>query len=122
MGNYNIVFATDKNYIQHLCVALVSLLKNNKDHSFKIHIINSGIPSITYKKIVAITDGFQCELINITIDDSVFEKLITNHHFTKANYYRLLIPNFIQAEKVLYLDADIVVNGSIENLYKDTFL
>ena len=102
-----------------MCVALVSLLKNNKEHFFKIYIINGGIPSRSYKNIEAVVEDFQCELVNITVDDGIFEKLIINHHFTKANYYRLLIPKFIQAEKVLYLDADIVVNGSIENLYKE---
>ncbi len=39
----NIVFATDKNYIQHLCAALVSLLENNKDLSIDIYIISSGM-------------------------------------------------------------------------------
>ncbi len=119
MENYNIVFATDENYVQHLCVALVSLLKNNKDQFFKIYIINGGIPSQSYKNIETVVEGFQCELVNIIVDDGIFEKLITNHHFTKANYYRLLIPKFIQEEKILYLDADIVVNGTIENLYEE---
>ncbi|MDD5462568.1 MAG: glycosyltransferase family 8 protein [Methylococcales bacterium] len=119
MVNCNIVFATDKHYVQHLCVALVSLLKNNKEQFFKIYIINGGIPGQTYKKIEAVAEGYQCELVNITVDDDIFENLIINHHFTKAMYYRLLIPEFIQEEKLLYLDADIVVNGSIENLYKE---
>ena len=34
-----------------------------------------------------------------------------------ATYYRLFIPEKLNLEKALYLDADIVVNGSIEDLY-----
>jgi len=115
---YNIVFATDQNYIQHLDVAIRSLLENNKNSEFKIFIINGGIESDEWKKLIKVSSQYNSELINITIDDFLFEKLVTNHHFTKANYYRLFIPQFIEKGKVLYLDADIVVNGSIVDLFK----
>jgi lipopolysaccharide biosynthesis glycosyltransferase len=114
---HNIVFATDQNYIRHLSVALISLLSTNKGLNFKIHIINGGIEKEAWQKLKQIIAGYKAELLDICIDDSIFEKLTTNHHFTKANYYRLLIPEFIAADKVLYLDADIVVNDSIEELY-----
>jgi lipopolysaccharide biosynthesis glycosyltransferase len=116
---YNIVFATDQNYIQHLAVALVSLLENNEELYFNIYIINGGIDKDKLNKLEQITYGYNCKLINIEINDSIFEKLVKNHHFTKANYYRLLIAEFIKEEKVLYLDADIVVNASIEYLYNE---
>jgi lipopolysaccharide biosynthesis glycosyltransferase len=119
MEDYNIVFAIDEGYVQHLCVALVSLLKNNDGCSFKIYIINGGIKSQAFNKIETVTTGFKCKLVNIKIDDGVFERLITGHHFTKANYYRLLMPEFIQEDKILYLDSDIVINGSIDYLYKE---
>src|SRR5690606_1313781 len=36
------------------------------------------------------------------------------HHFSRANYYRLLIPELIPlAQKVIYLDADIIMASSI---------
>ena len=43
--------------------------------------------------------------------------MVTNHHFTKANYYRLLISKFIEDDIVLYLDSDIVVNRSLKGLF-----
>lgn len=115
--NYNIVFATDENYVQHLCVAIVSLLKNNRDKHFTIYIINGGISAQILKRVEALTSRFKCELISIPIEDEVFSGLVATNHFTKANYYRLLIPSFIFVDRILYLDADIVVNGSIEDLY-----
>jgi lipopolysaccharide biosynthesis glycosyltransferase len=117
MEKYNIVFATDQNYIQHLSVALISLLSNNSSLDFKIFIISSGLDSDNFQKIKSITEKYKVHLKQIIINDDVFEKFVTNFHFTKAMYYRLLIPNFIDEDKVLYLDADIVANGDIENLY-----
>jgi lipopolysaccharide biosynthesis glycosyltransferase len=115
---YNIIFATDEGYLQHLAVALKSLLVNNQDLDLNIYTINSGIDKLKYQKLIAVTTGYNCKLTNIEIDDSLFERLVLNHHFTKANYYRLLIAQLINVDKALYLDADIVVNDSIKELYE----
>lgn len=117
MKKYNIVFAADQNYIQHLSVSLVSLLVNNKNLNFNIFLISNGIDNENFEKLKLITQNYNLNLEQIIINDDTFEKLVINHHFTKAMYYRLLIPNLIHEEKVLYLDSDIVVNGDISILY-----
>jgi lipopolysaccharide biosynthesis glycosyltransferase len=121
LSKFNIVFATDEGYLQHLAVALQSLLVNNEDLDFNIYIINGGINEQKFSKLTSITAKYRCQLINIEINDALFEGLVRNHHFTKANYYRLLIPNFVDQDKVLYLDSDIVVNGSVKELYSCDF-
>ncbi len=115
----NIVFATDKNYIQHLCAALVSLLENNKDLSIDIYIISSGMSKKTYRNIKDITDKYNCKVKHIIVLDEFFASLaITHPYYPKGTYYRLLIPELIDVGKILYLDSDIIVNGSIKELYK----
>jgi len=117
MKRYSVVFATDENYIQHLSVALISLLINNDGCNFDIYIICSEISEENFIKLQSIGNKYQSILHQIVVNDEVFDSLVTNHHFTKANYYRLLIPKFIKDDIVLYLDADIVVNGSIKDLF-----
>ncbi len=112
-----IVFATNQQYIQHLCAALKSLLENNKDLSFKIYIINSGISPKIYSNILTVARPYNCQLENIVISDDFFKELVLTHHYSKEIYYRLLIPELIDEKKVLYLDADIIINGSIKELY-----
>lgn len=113
----NVVFATNQQYIQHLCAALKSLLENNKDLSFKIYIINSGISPKIYSNILTVARPYNCQLENIVISDDFFKELVLTHHYSKEIYYRLLIPELIDEKKVLYLDADIIINGSIKELY-----
>ena len=113
----NIVFATNEGYIQHLCAAIKSLLENNKKSSFKIYIINSGISKKIFKKIFTVIKPYRCKINDIVISDDFFRNLVLTHHYSKEIYYRLLIPQLIQEEKVLYLDADIIINGSISELY-----
>ena len=116
MAKFDVVFATDQKYAQHLGVALYSLLRNNKEIEFDVYIINGGIDNKEFNKLEKIALKFKCKLINIEIDDGALASLVQNHHFTKANYYRLLIPEFIKNDKALYLDADIVINNSIKKL------
>ena len=113
----NLVFATNQDYIQHLCAALKSLLENNKDLSFRIYLINSGIAENIYRKIIRVITPYNCQMENIVISDDYFRGLVLTHHYSKEIYYRLLIPQLIHEEKALYLDADIIVNGSIKELY-----
>lgn len=117
MEKYSIVFASDKNYIEHLSVALVSLIINNLSSNFDVYILNSGIPFKIWKKLNNTIANYNVKLINVILNENIFENLIINHHFSKANYYRLLIPELIKLDKVLYLDSDIVINGSIKELY-----
>lgn len=112
----HVVFATDDNYVQHLGVTLRSLLENNKDESFVIHIFSNSVSQKSKERLEEISNGSDCRIEFLDIEDSVFDKVITGR-WGKAMYYRLLIPEFIDEEKVLYLDVDIVVNGPIGTLY-----
>jgi len=115
----NIVFATDRNYIQHLCAALVSLLVNNRELSFTIYIISSGMTRKNHRDIDKITKGYTCQIRHITVSDDLFVRLATDHPmYPKGIYYRLLIPSLIDEKKLLYLDSDIIVTGSIKDLYE----
>jgi lipopolysaccharide biosynthesis glycosyltransferase len=115
----NIVFASDRNYIQHLGAALVSLLFNNRELAFTVYIISSGMTAKDRRNIDEIVQGYDCEVRHLTVSDDLFVKLATEHPmYPKGIYYRLLIPSLIDEKKVLYLDSDMIVNGSIRELYE----
>jgi lipopolysaccharide biosynthesis glycosyltransferase len=113
----NIVFASNKGYAQHLSVALCSLFENNRDAALDVYVINADIDEITWSVLNSIAARFGKQLIDVKISDRDLEGLVTPHHLTKETYYRLFMPEKISAAKVLYLDADIVVNGPISALY-----
>lgn len=118
MGKYNIVFASDKNYIQYLSVALKSLVINNLHVKFDVYIINNGLPHYIWDKIKKTVEKYNVKLIDVIVNDIAFDNMIINHHFSKANYYRLLIPELIKVDKVLYLDSDIIVVDSVKELFQ----
>lgn len=113
----NIVFASNKGYAEHLAVAIYSLLENNQEHCMNVYIINDNIDRTTWNRLQVIAGHYSNTLIDIKISDQEIADLVTPHHLTKETYYRLFIPDKIRHSKVLYLDADITVNGSISDLY-----
>jgi lipopolysaccharide biosynthesis glycosyltransferase len=120
----NIVFATDRGYLQHLAVALASLLENNS--GMNIYVINNDIPSTDWKRLEKLFVGKDSNLIDAKINDRQIENLITHSYFTKATYYRLFVPDVVKGDRALYLDVDIIINGCIDDLYNtelsNTFL
>jgi lipopolysaccharide biosynthesis glycosyltransferase len=118
MDPIKIVFASDKGYVPHLATAIVSLIKNNKDLKFEISVINSDIRQSDWERINSLGKSGDHIFINLKIAGELFNGLVLSDHFTKAIYYRLLIPELIRSDRVLYLDSDIVINGQIEELYK----
>ena len=122
----NVVFGSDQSYIAHLAVALCSLFDNNRDLALNVYVLNSDIDPPSWKKIQGIAEQYGQQLIDLKVSEKDLEGLVVTWHFTLATYYRLFIPEKLRLDKVLYLDVDIVVNGSIRELYStdvsDTFL
>ena len=124
-SSVNLCFSTDENYLQHLSVAIISILKNahsRKQINIFILQCSSKIKKSHKKKIQQLQYMRPNTSINfVDIDKTIFQDfpLIEGTHFTQAMYYRYIIPElFINLNKVLYLDCDIVVKADISELYK----
>lgn len=117
----NIVLASDNNFVQHCCVTMTSILRNNKDVVF--YLFTEGLTEPNVKLLtqhVAQLGG----VLNICIMDSTIVGRFpmpkqSATHITVATYYRLFseeaLPNDI--DRLLYLDCDIVVRGDLTDLY-----
>lgn len=113
---HSIILAADQQYIPHMATAIRSLVENNRDLSFNVHVINCDIDARQWERLVRTVDGFDCQLIDAKVDTRRLDSLVTNDHFTPANYYRLFAAEMVAAPSALYLDADLVVTTSIADL------
>lgn len=113
----NVVFASNAGYIEHLGVAICSLLDHNRREHIRAFIVNEDLQPSAWRQLQTITSRFACDLIDVKISNRDIVGLATPHHLTPETYYRLFIPERLPLSKVLYLDADIVVNGPIRELY-----
>ena len=120
----DVEFSIDNNYIQHFCVAVTSLLENNFNHICRIFLITDFVESEALVKTISfIYSRFKIKICCTKIEESVLRKFKVDSHVSQATYYRLflteLLPNDI--DKVLYLDSDVVVNGSLASLFNLKF-
>jgi lipopolysaccharide biosynthesis glycosyltransferase len=115
----NVFFAIDKNYVQHFTVAVTSLLENNKDLELNVFVIHDitdlSVLDVTIK---FIKEKYDLNLQFVSVGNIDFSNFRTTEHYTKSTYFRLLLAKLLpeEIESGLFLDSDLIVNGSIKEL------
>lgn len=117
-NNLTVLFATDQGYVPHLATAIFSLLENNKKLKINIVVFSAKIAPNDQKKLEEISNFFKTHIKFEILNNNLFDGLILNHHFQKSNYYRLFAADFINADKCLYLDADLIVTDALDSLFE----
>jgi lipopolysaccharide biosynthesis glycosyltransferase len=113
----NIVFAANKTYLPHLSAAIASLVEHHQNDALNIYIINRDFDGEDWRKLEKISH-FKCHHFReIKLSNERLLNLVTGGHYRPENYFRLLIPDFIDDHKALYLDSDLIVNGSLHEFY-----
>ena len=112
----NIAFAIDEKYTPHLETLIKSICYYNKNVNF--YVLHNDIPEEWFEGIQCKLEKMGNNLFSIHISDDIFKDYKTLEHISSSSsYYRLLIPKLINQARVLYLDADIIVNGSLSDFY-----
>lgn len=111
-----IVLIADQAYTEQLAVTMKSIMYHNKSVDF--YIINQGIMPDWFRKIRRIVRNLGGELYNIPFDMGLISsEWRTQDHISPIAYAKYFISRLIDRDKVLYLDVDIVVNGSLVSLF-----
>lgn len=108
-----LVFCADGKFISHSMTTMLSVINSNPDFEFSFYLVANELEQEKELKISQKLASLGAEFKYIQIQDSSFENFPIPHHFSKANYYRLLIPGLIPSPKAIYLDADIIVVDSL---------
>lgn len=115
----NVFFTIDQGFIQHFSVAVISLLENNKDLDLQIHLIHDMLDTSELNYLLTfIRDKYNIVVNVYTTNNLTFSKYPISLHVSRATYFRLLLADILPQEikSGLYLDADIVVAGSLKAL------
>jgi lipopolysaccharide biosynthesis glycosyltransferase len=112
-----VLCASDERYLPHAATMLCSLLEHNRVS--RIHYFYSTVASEKLAKLKSLATRFGSELVCYEIVPATFEALRVDKWASAAVYYRLLAPRLLPADlnKILYLDSDIIVRGSLSDLW-----
>jgi len=113
-----VAFGIDANYAPHMAVVVASIIANSPNARFRFMILNDGIPKAEQLKLESVAQGHIFDWC--CMDDLRILSLKTKTHVSRASYYRIAIPTVApeNAERVIYLDSDIVVIGDLVDLWK----
>jgi lipopolysaccharide biosynthesis glycosyltransferase len=104
-------------------VMMQSVCVNNPDLDITFHIITGGVTAQDKKDLQDIVAPFQGKSItfyDVNVEDfRNMPALHTRPGITAATYYRLFLTEILPTsiDKVLYLDGDIIVRHSLEDLW-----
>ena len=118
-----IFFSTDDNYIPCLSVAIHSLEENaSMENNYRIIILHTGMNLKGKAEIKKFeTDNVKISFQNISHITTKLTKdlaLRLRDYYSETIYYRMFIPSmFPEYEKAIYLDADIILQDDVANLY-----
>ena len=116
------LLCTNALFLQHAAVCLASLLANNPELFFEIAIVSRPTENLNEEKLRRSLTQFpnhSLRFIKFAVPAELLLPLNPLAHYTIDTYTRIWLKEFFpeKIERVLYLDADIVVVGSIRPLW-----
>ncbi|BCG57759.1 glycosyltransferase family 8 protein [Paenibacillus sp. URB8-2] len=112
----------DGSYTEHAGVVLASIFSNTQQ-TINVHIVHDDSLSDENKlRLTQLVDAFHHNIFfyHVAIPGDFLEVAAGVNkidYWTIASMYRLLLPQIIQADRVIYLDCDILVNMDINELW-----
>lgn len=111
-----IVLGADNNYRDKLETTIKSICAHNRQ--LKFYIFNDDLPTEWFLLMEKRLEPLSSEIVNVKITShNLGEYHLPNPSLTYAAFFRYFIPKFVTEDKVLYLDSDIIVRSSIDELF-----
>ena len=116
----NICFCINDSYVDILKICMFSILENNEDVNINFYIFSSFLSNESKNKLNQIQEKFNnCKIVYQVINNDIFTNFKLNiDYISIETYYRYIIADILtNIDKILYLDADTIINGNLKDLY-----
>lgn len=117
----HIACCTDDAYAEHCGVLMVSICENKGNDSVYFHVLTSGFKASNENALRSIVKRYGQSLEIYKVDENDLKNcpIRKNDRVSIAAYFRILLPVILpeSIHKVLYLDCDILVLKSLDELW-----
>jgi lipopolysaccharide biosynthesis glycosyltransferase len=98
---------------------LRSLRDSNQGEDLRVYIVHEALDPGERAKLVGYLGSFLPSLSLLQVEPELLSDFPVFGHISIATYFRLLLPSILPPllERVLFIDSDIVVNGSLRELW-----
>jgi len=108
-----IVLAANYAYVDQVLTTIKSICFHNR--SLRFYLINSDFPNEWIKQLNKRLEKFDSEIINCRVTSEQISRYKTDISYTV--FLRYFIADFVQEDKALYLDCDLVVTKNLDDLF-----
>ena len=128
MLEYNICYSSDSNYAEQLAVSMASILCNaDKQEKINFYILDGGLSSQDKQNIEILKNIKDFSINYLEINEEDFkscpilkekDEKYSSYHVTLPTYFRFKLASLLpKIDKILYLDCDVIVRSSLDELY-----
>lgn len=122
---FHIAFCADDNYCRPMGATIASIIANNPGQHFTFHLLAIALSDdnqARFRRVGEMGADTHLHLLDAA-QFAPFASFLGHSHYSLSIFTRLVIPDMLQgvAERVLYLDADILCLGSIAALFDIDF-
>ena len=108
----------DSGYRDKIETTIKSVCAHNRN--VKFYIFNDDMPSEWFQLMTKRLEPLSSEIVNVKISSHSLKNYhLPLPHLSYAAFFRYFIPQYVKEKKALYLDADIIVRDSIEELFSE---
>lgn len=118
MKTLNISLCTDDAFVMPALVCLTSVFENNAGLPYKITVLTQGLSAKAMCRFDQLAKAYGQAIDIVEIDSTRFEGLVEKERFPISMYYRFLLPEILNNERVLYLDCDTIVRAQLSDLFE----
>ena len=115
IGDAAVVFATDDGFLRPTAVAMVSMVRRlPRPDAVPVVVVDGGIEaaSLAWLRSVATAEG-----VDLWVVPTPEDELPAGYgHVSPASHLRLICPEAVPTERLLYLDGDVLVDADISPL------
>lgn len=117
----NVLYTCDNNYVWLMGISVISLFENNKDiHDLTVYLLGEDISKENKKVLHELGKKYDRKIKIIDIPYLDIPNSLVSGRWPLSAFTRLFSADFLpgEIEKILYLDCDTIINGSISELDK----
>lgn len=120
MNSINIVNAADAAYVPHTAAMLHSLFERNPNEKFSIYFLHRpDLENDLIRRLADLCDKFGAGFSAIAVERQRLSEFPLDGIYPEEAWYRLILPQLLpELDRVLWLDSDVIVLQSIQELWQ----
>lgn len=122
MEKKNILVSINHYFMTYFLAMVKSLADSNRESEFDVYILQNNLPEED-REYIRKTVPKTVHPFFLDVDESYFKGMPESKRWPHETFYRLMVTKVLpeNIERILYLDGDIIIHGSIDELYNMDF-